>query len=194
MGRATVLDLRLIWSLPVWWPNQKNLASSAEGCGEGGVQDSGAIPNCTCIFSARPNNERRRRRSCSFWRWLEKRYAGAVRAAMPVSRQSGHGGYDRGVSDTQYAWHAGATACVADGKSAVRRIRANAGKLGVDPDRITASRGGGSAGGHVAACTGVIDGFESKGEDDKISSAPNAMVLFNPPCVPGRPFPGGMIF
>ena len=81
-----------------------------------------------------------------------------------------------------------ATACVADGKSAVRWIRANAGKLGVDPDCIAA--GGGSAGGHVAACTGVIDGFESKDEDHKISSVPNAMVLFNPPCVlapiPGR--------
>ena len=81
-----------------------------------------------------------------------------------------------------------ATACVADVKSAVRWVRANAVKLGVDPDRIAA--GGGSAGGHVAACTGVIDGFESKDEDDKISSAPNAMVLFNPPCVlapvPGR--------
>ena len=74
-----------------------------------------------------------------------------------------------------------ATACVADGKSAVRWIRANAKRLGVDPGRIAA--GGGSAGGHVAACTGVIAGFEGRGEDGKISSVPNAMVLFNPPCV-----------
>ena len=74
-----------------------------------------------------------------------------------------------------------ATACVADGKSAVRWIRANAKRLGVDPGRIAA--GGGSAGGHVAACTGVIACFEGKGEDGKISSVPNAMVLFNPPCV-----------
>ena len=74
-----------------------------------------------------------------------------------------------------------ATACVEDGKSAVRWIRANARKLGVDPDRIAA--GGGSAGGHVAACTGVIKGFDAKGEDSKISSVPNAMVLYNPPCV-----------
>ena len=74
-----------------------------------------------------------------------------------------------------------ATACVEDGKSAVRWIRANARKLGVDPDRIAA--GGGSAGGHVAACTGVIKGFKAKGEDSKISSVPNAMVLYNPPCV-----------
>lgn len=74
-----------------------------------------------------------------------------------------------------------ATACVEDGKSAVRWIRANAKKLGVDPNRIAA--GGGSAGGHVAACAGVIKDLEAKGEDGKISSVPNAMVLFNPPCV-----------
>ena len=39
--------------------------------------------------------------------------------------------------------------CVKDGKSAIRWVRANANKLGVDPSRIAA--GGGSAGGHVAA-------------------------------------------
>ena len=38
--------------------------------------------------------------------------------------------------------------CAADAKSAVRWIRANAERLGVDPNRIAA--GGGSAGGHVA--------------------------------------------
>ena len=68
--------------------------------------------------------------------------------------------------------------CVADGKSAIRLVRANAAKFGIDPKRIVAS--GGSAGGHVAACTGVIDGFDEKGEDLKVSSKPNAMVLFNP--------------
>ncbi len=81
-----------------------------------------------------------------------------------------------------------ATACVEDGKSAVRWIRSHANKLGVNPDRIAA--GGGSAGGHVAACTGVIKGFEAKAEKSKISSVPNAMVLYNPACVlapvPGR--------
>jgi acetyl esterase/lipase len=71
--------------------------------------------------------------------------------------------------------------CVADGKSAVRWIRANAKRLGVDPDRVAS--GGGSAGGHVAACTGTIDGMAEPGEDMSISSKPNAMVLFNPAVV-----------
>jgi len=71
--------------------------------------------------------------------------------------------------------------CVTDGKSAVRWIRANAERLGIDPDRIAS--GGGSAGGHVAACTGTIDGMDEPGENMSISSKPNAMVLFNPAVV-----------
>ncbi len=68
--------------------------------------------------------------------------------------------------------------CVADGKSAIRWVRANAARLGVNPNKIVA--GGGSAGGHVAACTGVIEGLDEESEDRKISSRPNALVLFNP--------------
>lgn len=69
-------------------------------------------------------------------------------------------------------------ACVEDGKSAVRYLRANAKSLGIDPDRIVGA--GGSAGGHVAACTGVIKGYEAEGEDHAVSSVPNLMILFNP--------------
>ena len=68
--------------------------------------------------------------------------------------------------------------CVKDGKSAVRWIRQHAKELGVDPDKVCA--GGGSAGGHVAAATGVTTGFEEEGEDKGISSVPKALVLFNP--------------
>ncbi len=68
--------------------------------------------------------------------------------------------------------------CVADGKSAIRWVRANATRLGVNPNKIIA--GGGSAGGHVAACTGVIEGLDEENEDRNISSKPNALVLFNP--------------
>ncbi len=68
--------------------------------------------------------------------------------------------------------------CVADGKSAVRWMRQHAAELGIDPNRIAA--GGGSAGGHVAATTGVIDGLDEQTDDLAVSSKPNAMVLFNP--------------
>lgn len=68
--------------------------------------------------------------------------------------------------------------CVKDGKSAIRWIRKQSAELGVDPDRIVAA--GGSAGGHVAACTGVIQGQEEAGEDPGTSSLPNAMILLNP--------------
>ncbi len=68
--------------------------------------------------------------------------------------------------------------CVKDAKSAIRWVRAHAAELGVDPDRIVAA--GGSAGGHIAACTGLAAGGEEAGEDLKISSVPNLMILFNP--------------
>ncbi|TKG93721.1 hypothetical protein EYV94_15870 [Puteibacter caeruleilacunae] len=68
--------------------------------------------------------------------------------------------------------------CVKDGKSAIRWVRQHAKELGIDPNRIVSC--GGSAGGHVAACTGVIDEFEEDTEEVNISSKPNAMVLFNP--------------
>src|SRR5439155_17623876 len=56
-----------------------------------------------------------------------------------------------------------------------------AGRLGVDPNRIVAA--GGSAGGHIAACCGVLKGFDESSEDASISSMPNAMALFNPAVV-----------
>lgn len=68
--------------------------------------------------------------------------------------------------------------CVKDGKSAIRWVREHAAELGVDPDRIVAA--GGSAGGHVAACTGMIESHEEAGDKTSISSMPNAMILFNP--------------
>ena len=74
-----------------------------------------------------------------------------------------------------------AVKCVADAKSAVRWIRANAERLGVDPNRVAA--GGGSAGGHLAACTGTVPDLEEPGEDTSISSVPNALALFNPALV-----------
>jgi acetyl esterase len=74
-----------------------------------------------------------------------------------------------------------AASCVADAKSAIRFVRKEAARLGIDPNRIVA--GGGSAGGHIAACSGVIQGFDETSEDARISSVPSAMALFNPAVV-----------
>jgi acetyl esterase len=63
--------------------------------------------------------------------------------------------------------------CVKDAKAAIAWVRENAGRLGIDPNKIAAS--GGSAGGHLAATTGTVSGF---GSDER----PNAMILFNPAC------------
>lgn len=81
--------------------------------------------------------------------------------------------------------------CIADAKSAVRWVRANAERLGIDPEKIAA--GGGSAGGHLAAATGLIQGFDEPDEDQTVSSVPNAMVLFNPAAALA-PFEGSRAF
>ena len=67
---------------------------------------------------------------------------------------------------------------VEDAKSAIRYIRKHAKALNINPNMIAA--GGGSAGGHLAAACGNIDGLEGENEDLSISSKPNALVLFNP--------------
>ncbi|MBN2133497.1 MAG: alpha/beta hydrolase [Sedimentisphaerales bacterium] len=74
-----------------------------------------------------------------------------------------------------------AVSCFRDAKSAMRWVRANAERLGIDPDRLAA--GGGSAGGHLAGALGTIQGFDEEGEDTSVSAVPNALVLFNPALV-----------
>lgn len=65
-----------------------------------------------------------------------------------------------------------------DAKSAIRYIRKNANKFHVDPLKIIAS--GGSAGGHLAAATAMIDEYNDVTDDLSVSCIPNALVLFNP--------------
>ena len=71
-----------------------------------------------------------------------------------------------------------AISCLKDAKSAIRWIRNNSKELGINQDKIISA--GGSAGGHLAAATGTIKSFDEESEDKKISSKPNAMILFNP--------------
>ena len=65
-----------------------------------------------------------------------------------------------------------------DAKSAMRYIRENASALGIDPNKIIAS--GGSAGGHLAAATALITGFNDASDNLEISCVPNVLVLYNP--------------
>lgn len=68
--------------------------------------------------------------------------------------------------------------CCADAKSAMRFVRAHSAELGIDPNRIASA--GGSAGGHLAAFTGLVKGLDDAHDDLSVSCTPNAMVLFNP--------------
>jgi len=68
--------------------------------------------------------------------------------------------------------------CVNDGKSVIRWVRSHAAMLGINPDRIVAS--GGSAGGHVAACTALIPGHDDISDNWSVSCVPDALILFNP--------------
>jgi iduronate 2-sulfatase len=66
-----------------------------------------------------------------------------------------------------------------DAMQAMQYVRANAHEFGIDPDRIAAA--GGSAGGHLAAATATVRGYESKEAGlEGVSPRPNALVLFNP--------------
>jgi acetyl esterase len=70
------------------------------------------------------------------------------------------------------------TDCIEDAISSMRWVRANASKLGVDPDRIAA--GGGSAGGYLSLATLLVDFINAKTDPAGVSAKPNALVLFNP--------------
>ena len=65
-----------------------------------------------------------------------------------------------------------------DAKSAIRYIREHADKFHIDTSKIVAA--GGSAGGHLAAATALIDDYNENTDNMSVSCIPNALVLFNP--------------
>ncbi|MGQ7868759.1 alpha/beta hydrolase [Sunxiuqinia sp. sy24] len=65
-----------------------------------------------------------------------------------------------------------------DAKSAIRFIREAADEFHIDTSKIVAS--GGSAGGHLAAATALINDYNEKTDNMSASCIPNALVLFNP--------------
>ncbi len=67
---------------------------------------------------------------------------------------------------------------VKDAKSAIRYLKLHSDELGIDTSKIVT--GGGSAGGHLAACTAIIENFNEETDDLSISTVPMALVLFNP--------------
>jgi acetyl esterase/lipase len=68
--------------------------------------------------------------------------------------------------------------CLKDAKAAVRFVRKHAVDFNIDPQKIIVS--GGSAGGHLAAATAVVSGFNHPDDDLLVSCIPDALVLFNP--------------
>jgi len=66
---------------------------------------------------------------------------------------------------------------IEDAKVAIKYMKKHGERLGLDSGKVISS--GGSAGGHLAAATAIISGFE-EANDREISSIPAALLLFNP--------------
>ncbi len=67
--------------------------------------------------------------------------------------------------------------CIKDANSAIRWTRENAKDLLIDTTKIVAA--GFSAGGHLAASTAILKGFDEPNENQAISSIPNALILWS---------------
>lgn len=66
---------------------------------------------------------------------------------------------------------------IKDAKSSIRWVRENYKELNIDTNKIVVA--GFSAGGHIAACTGILNKFDEEYENLSISSIPNAMILWS---------------
>ncbi len=65
-----------------------------------------------------------------------------------------------------------------DAKSSIRFLRENANKFHIDTSKMVAA--GGSAGGHLAAATALINDYNESSDNKSTSCIPNALVLYNP--------------
>lgn len=65
-----------------------------------------------------------------------------------------------------------------DAKSSIRFLRENANKFHIDTSKMGAA--GGSAGGHLAAATALINDYNESSDNKSTSCIPNALVLYNP--------------
>ena len=68
--------------------------------------------------------------------------------------------------------------CVKDANSAMRYLKINGSQMGIDTSKIVTA--GGSAGGHLAACTALIDDINEESDLLSVSPKPFALVLYNP--------------
>ena len=66
---------------------------------------------------------------------------------------------------------------IEDAKAAIKYVKKHGERFGLDSSKVISS--GGSAGGHLAAATAIISGFDGT-ENTEISSIPAALLLFNP--------------
>jgi acetyl esterase len=73
---------------------------------------------------------------------------------------------------------------VLDAKSAIRWAREHSAELGIDSKMVLA--GGISAGGHLAACTAMVPGFDDPDDNMLYSPVPQALVLHTTPVNPAR--------
>jgi acetyl esterase len=67
---------------------------------------------------------------------------------------------------------------IEDMRSAIRWIRMNAARLGIDPQRIIA--GGASSGGTGVVLAAYSSAYQPEADDQTISDRPNALLLYNP--------------